>query len=51
MSAIVTTGTEVSVKVHLAPDELAESMRTDVLAGLTSTPKELTPTWMYDPTG
>jgi L-histidine N-alpha-methyltransferase len=26
-------------------------MRTDVLAGLTSTPKELTPTWMYDPTG
>jgi L-histidine N-alpha-methyltransferase len=41
----------VFVEVHLAPDELTESMRADVLAGLTSTPKELPPTWLYDPTG
>jgi L-histidine N-alpha-methyltransferase len=51
MSAIVTTRADVSVEVHLAPDELTESMRSDVLAGLTLTPKELAPTWMYDPTG
>jgi L-histidine N-alpha-methyltransferase len=31
--------------------ELANTMRTDVLAGLTATPKELPPTWLYDPTG
>src|SRR5262249_18349193 len=30
---------------------LAQSMRMDVLVGLTATPKELPSTWLYDPTG
>jgi L-histidine Nalpha-methyltransferase len=35
----------------LPPGFLAESLRADALAGLTSTPKELPPKWFYDERG
>jgi L-histidine N-alpha-methyltransferase len=44
----VTTPT---VDVHLQPDDLAAALRTDVLDGLTSTPKELPPKYFYDDRG
>ena len=37
--------------VHLGPDDLAEALRADVMAGLTKRPKELPPRWFYDETG
>ncbi|MDQ3898300.1 MAG: L-histidine N(alpha)-methyltransferase [Actinomycetota bacterium] len=39
------------VEVHLTPDELRAALRRDVLAGLTSAPKELPPKWFYDGRG
>lgn len=39
------------VDVHLGPDELISGLRADALAGLSSQPKELSPTWFYDETG
>jgi L-histidine N-alpha-methyltransferase len=41
----------VQLTVHLGPDDVAESLRADVLAGLTATPKELPPRWFYDERG
>ncbi|MEY2567592.1 MAG: L-histidine Nalpha-methyltransferase [Actinomycetota bacterium] len=40
-----------TVDVHLQPDDLAAALRTDVLDGLTSTPKELPPKYFYDDRG
>jgi L-histidine N-alpha-methyltransferase len=51
LSTILMTSAEPTIEVHVGVDELAESMRRDILAGLTATPKELPPTWLYDPTG
>ncbi|MDH5291010.1 MAG: L-histidine N(alpha)-methyltransferase, partial [Acidimicrobiia bacterium] len=43
--------TEVTVDVHLGPDELMGGMRRDALDGLGSRPRELPPTWFYDNVG
>ena len=45
------TAEKVRVDVHLGPDELAENLRADAAAGLTSSPKELLPKWFYDERG
>jgi L-histidine N-alpha-methyltransferase len=42
---------DITVDVHLSPDYLAETLRSDVLAGLLSTPKTLPPKWFYDARG
>ncbi|GAB3454721.1 L-histidine N(alpha)-methyltransferase [Streptomonospora sediminis] len=36
---------------HLTADDLAKSLRSDVLAGLAASPKELPPKWFYDERG
>jgi L-histidine Nalpha-methyltransferase len=41
----------VHVDVHLSPEDLRRALRTDVAAGLTSTPKELPPKYFYDARG
>ncbi|MEJ7584993.1 MAG: L-histidine N(alpha)-methyltransferase [Acidimicrobiales bacterium] len=41
----------VRVDVHLDADDLTAALRADVLAGLTSAPKELPPKWFYDDRG
>jgi L-histidine Nalpha-methyltransferase len=40
-----------TITVHLTPDALGTAMRTEVAAGLTATPKELSPKWLYDDRG
>lgn len=40
-----------TITVHLAPDELSRAMRAEVAAGLTASPKELSPKWLYDDRG
>lgn len=40
-----------TVEVLLGPAEWATSLRRDALVGLTSTPKDLPPTWLYDERG
>jgi L-histidine N-alpha-methyltransferase len=40
-----------TIDVHLTPEDLAASLRTDVRAGLTSTPKALPPKYFYDGRG
>lgn len=45
------TRTGISIDVLLGPDEWAASLRADALAGLTATPKDLPPTWLYDERG
>jgi L-histidine Nalpha-methyltransferase len=42
---------DIIVDVHLSPDHVAETLRSDVLAGLLSTPKSLPPKWFYDARG
>jgi L-histidine N-alpha-methyltransferase len=42
---------DVTVDVHLGPEELRAALRSDVATGLTSTPKELPPKWFYDERG
>jgi L-histidine N-alpha-methyltransferase len=42
---------DITVDVHLSPDYVAETLRSDVLAGLLSTPKSLPPKWFYDARG
>jgi L-histidine N-alpha-methyltransferase len=42
---------DVAVDVHLSPDYLAETLRSDVYAGLLATPKTLPPKWFYDAHG
>ncbi|MEM7143151.1 MAG: L-histidine N(alpha)-methyltransferase [Actinomycetota bacterium] len=41
----------VSVDVHLGPADLREALRADVRDGLTGSPKELPPKWLYDERG
>ena len=40
-----------SLTDHLGPVDAGAALRADVLAGLTSTPKTLPPTWFYDERG
>jgi L-histidine N-alpha-methyltransferase len=40
-----------SVEVRFGPDELVAALRADVLFGLSATPKEVSPTWLYDDLG
>jgi L-histidine N-alpha-methyltransferase len=40
-----------SIEVHLDADDLARSLRGDVLTGLTATPRQLPPKWFYDHRG
>lgn len=42
---------DVRIDVHLDPHWMDRSLRSDVAAGLTSSPKELPPKWFYDETG
>lgn len=42
---------EVRVDVRLGPEDLARSLRADVHAGLTTSPKELPPKYFYDDRG
>jgi L-histidine N-alpha-methyltransferase len=39
------------VTVHLPPDAMGSALRAEVAHGLTSTPKELSPKWLYDDRG
>jgi L-histidine N-alpha-methyltransferase len=41
----------VELTYHLGPDDAAEALRADALAGLTATPRELPPRWFYDERG
>src|ERR1043165_7674432 len=41
----------ITIDVLLGPDEWNAGLVSDALAGLTATPKTLTPTWLYDDTG
>jgi L-histidine N-alpha-methyltransferase len=41
----------IRVDVHLGDDDLRAALRTDVAAGLRSSPKELPPKWFYDERG
>jgi L-histidine N-alpha-methyltransferase len=47
----MTQVTTARVDVHLEPEDLRRSLRTDAALGLTSRPKELPPKWFYDETG
>lgn len=40
-----------TLEVYLTPEDLVDALRADVRAGLTSTPKWLSPTWFYDARG
>ncbi len=42
---------ELELDIHLDADEWAPQLRTDVLNGLTSSPKTLPPKWFYDDRG
>jgi L-histidine N-alpha-methyltransferase len=39
------------IDVHLGPDDLSRALRADALAGLTASPKTLSPMWFYDEAG
>jgi L-histidine N-alpha-methyltransferase len=39
------------IDIHLGPEDLDEALRTEALAGLTATPKELPSKWFYDEQG
>jgi L-histidine Nalpha-methyltransferase len=42
---------EVDLTVHLTPDDIVRTLRSDVRAGLTETPKSLPSKWFYDARG
>jgi L-histidine Nalpha-methyltransferase len=42
---------DLRVDVHLDPDDLRAALREEAAAGLTSTPKVLSPKWLYDEEG
>ena len=46
---LTTTGT--TIEVLMGPDEWDRSLRREALTGLTASPKELSPTWLYDDRG
>jgi L-histidine Nalpha-methyltransferase len=41
----------VVIDVHLGPGDLDAALRSDILSGLTTDPKELQPKWLYDERG
>ena len=43
--------TEPTIEIHLAPEDLDESLRVDARLGLTAVPKSLPPKWFYDARG
>lgn len=43
--------TEPVVDVHLTPEDAAQALRADVRAGLTASPKWVSPKWFYDTVG
>ena len=45
------TNESIPIEVHLRAEEWADLVREDAVAGLTSSPKELSPTWLYDDRG
>jgi L-histidine Nalpha-methyltransferase len=45
------TTTDFGIEVHLDADDWTAGLRREALAGLTATPKELAPTWLYDERG
>ncbi len=45
------TATGIPIEVHLGPEDWARALRDEAHAGLTATPKELPPTWLYDERG
>ena len=45
------TTTDIGIEVHLDADDWTAGLRREALAGLTATPKELSPTWLYDERG
>ncbi len=47
----MTSAANVRVDVYLDPDQLRAALRTEARAGLTSSPKELSPKWFYDERG
>src|SRR5438093_1291 len=47
----MTVAGALQIDVHLGPEDLAEMLRTEVLAGLTGEPKELPSKWFYDEQG
>jgi L-histidine Nalpha-methyltransferase len=48
MAASSTTST---IRVYLGEEELADGLRAEALAGLSASPKYLSPTWFYDQRG
>jgi L-histidine Nalpha-methyltransferase len=42
---------EPTITVHLSPDDFERALREEVTEGLTSSPKELSPKWLYDDRG
>jgi L-histidine N-alpha-methyltransferase len=42
---------DVTVTVHLTPDDIVRGLRSDVRTGLTAMPKSLPPKWFYDARG
>lgn len=47
----MTTGSAITVDVHLGPDDITAALRQDVLDGLRGDPKHLPPKWFYDDHG
>jgi L-histidine N-alpha-methyltransferase len=45
------TTSELTIDVHLGPEDIAEALREDAWSGLSSTPKVLPPKWFYDDRG
>ena len=47
----MTSAANIRVDVHLDPDQLRAALRTEARAGLTASPKQLSPKWFYDERG
>lgn len=47
----LTTTAGITIEVHLGPEQWAAALRAEAAAGLTATPKELPPRWLYDTRG
>ncbi len=48
---MILTSDVIPIEVHLDPGEWTRLLRAEAAAGLTATPKELPPTWLYDDRG
>src|SRR5438105_8827747 len=49
--SVVTIPPNIRVDVHLGAEQLRAALRTEARAGLTASPKELSPKWFYDERG